>query len=134
MALTEADKEIEKKWGVDPDTLYRSIGHFVFNFSRFEDVVRGRRVSGRWTQRLFQWHTPFINRSAHQGVGVSDALRSHRYDTLGHPRLHRGCRTRVVDPSYGNVERRPHRGQQFGAEAGGRYYRHLFSFIVKSAD
>jgi hypothetical protein len=45
MALMEADKEIEKKWGVDPDTLYRSIGHFVFNFSRFEDVVRGRFVA-----------------------------------------------------------------------------------------
>jgi len=45
MAITEAEKEIEKKWGVDPDSLYRSIGHFVFNFSRFEDVVRGRYVA-----------------------------------------------------------------------------------------
>ena len=45
MAITEAEKEIEKKWGVDADTLYRSIGHFVFNFSRFEDVVRGRYVA-----------------------------------------------------------------------------------------
>jgi hypothetical protein len=46
MAETEQDKEIEKKWGVDPDTLYRSIGHFVFNFSRFEDVVRGQSDGG----------------------------------------------------------------------------------------
>jgi hypothetical protein len=46
MVETEQDKEIEKKWGVDPDTLYRSIGHFVFNFSRFEDVVRGRVTEG----------------------------------------------------------------------------------------
>jgi len=45
MAITEAEKEIEKQWSVDPDTLYRSIGHFVFNFSRFEDVVRGRYVA-----------------------------------------------------------------------------------------
>lgn len=45
MAITEAEKEIERKWGVDADTLYRSIGHFVFNFSRFEDVVRGRYVA-----------------------------------------------------------------------------------------
>lgn len=45
MAVTESEKEIEKQWGVDADTLYRSIGHFVFNFSRFEDVVRGRYVA-----------------------------------------------------------------------------------------
>jgi hypothetical protein len=45
MAITEAEKEIEKKWGVDAGTLYQSIGHFVFNFSRFEDVVRGRYVA-----------------------------------------------------------------------------------------
>jgi hypothetical protein len=45
MTTTEEQKEIEKKWGADPDTLYRSIGHFVFNFSRFEDVVRGRFVA-----------------------------------------------------------------------------------------
>jgi hypothetical protein len=45
MVVTEVDKEIEKKWRVDADALHRSIGHFVFNFSRFEDVVRGRYVA-----------------------------------------------------------------------------------------
>ncbi|WP_166295103.1 hypothetical protein [Bradyrhizobium sp. 2S1] len=35
---------IEKRFGCEPDTLYKSIGRFVFNFSRFEDVVRGRVV------------------------------------------------------------------------------------------
>jgi hypothetical protein len=56
MAITEAEKEIEKRWGVDADILYRSIGHLVFNFSRFEHVVRGRYVAHlefNHTQRQF---------------------------------------------------------------------------------
>jgi hypothetical protein len=45
MTAAEENSEIEKKYGCDPNTLYQSIGHFVFNFSRFEDVVRGRFVA-----------------------------------------------------------------------------------------
>ena len=42
--MTESadEQEIQKNFECDADTLFRSIGSFIFNFSRFEDVVRGR--------------------------------------------------------------------------------------------
>jgi hypothetical protein len=45
MTTTEEQAEIDKRFECDADTLYRSIGHFMFNFSRFEDVARGRFVA-----------------------------------------------------------------------------------------
>jgi hypothetical protein len=36
---------VAARFACDEDTLYRSIGRFVFNFSRFEDVLRWRVVA-----------------------------------------------------------------------------------------
>jgi hypothetical protein len=44
MTTADENAEFEKRYGCDADTLFRSIGNFVFNFSRFEDVVRGRVI------------------------------------------------------------------------------------------
>jgi hypothetical protein len=45
MAEHDDKSEIVDRFACDPDTLYRSIGRFVFNFSRFEDVLRWRIVA-----------------------------------------------------------------------------------------
>jgi hypothetical protein len=42
MSAAEDDAAFEVEYGCNPETLYRSIGRFVFNFSRFEDVLRWR--------------------------------------------------------------------------------------------